>query len=298
MVDYYTAEQVARVLTMEDLIPAMEDALIAYSSGSVIQPVRSMLPVEPAKGFFAIMPAVAADAMGTKLVTFYPENAGTGVETHQAIIALFDPADGTPLALMDGALITEMRTAAVSAVATKAMAAEDARSLAILGSGTQARSHLEALGLIRNFDDIRVWSRTPANAEAFAKEFGARAMSAEEAVRGADVVVTVTSSRTPVLKGEWLKEGAHVNAVGACLPDWRELDDAVMRNVIVADCKKAAARESGDVILSGATIHGELGDILSGKISAEAKRTTVFKSLGLAIEDVASAHLVYNKIAR
>lgn len=296
MVDYYNAQQIAEVLTMADLIPAMEEALIDYSSGRVTQPVRTMLPVEKAQGFFAIMPAITPDAMGTKLVSFYPENAGTGVDTHQGIIALFDPANGTPLALMDGGLITEMRTAAVSAAATRALAAPGARSLAILGSGTQARSHLKALGLVRDFDDVRVWSRTTRNAEAFAEEHGARAMSAEDAVRGADVVVTVTSSKTPVLKGEWLKEGAHVNAVGACLPNWRELDDEVMSNVIIADCRKAAATESGDIILSGATIHGELGEVLSGKVSAEAKRTTVFKSLGLAVEDVASARLVYNKM--
>lgn len=300
MVDYYDGEQVRQALRMEELIPAMEEALIAFSAGEVTQPVRNMLSVERAKGFFAIMPAVAADAMGTKLVTFYPGNAGTGVDTHQAIIALFEPVTGTPLALMDGALITEMRTAAVSAAATKAMAAPDAKILAILGSGIQARSHLEALSLVRDFEEIRVWSRTPESAKAFAAEVGAHAhiriMSAEDAVRGADVVVTVTSSKTPVLKGAWLKEGAHVNAVGACLPDWRELDDAVMRNIIVADSRDAAIKESGDIILSGATLHGELGDVLAGKVSPEIERITVFKSLGLAIEDVASARLVYDRM--
>lgn len=298
MVDFYNGEQVRQVLRMDELILAMEEALIAFSAGDVVQPVRNMLPVERAKGFFAIMPAVSADAMGTKLVTFYPENAGTDHDTHQAVIALFDPVTGAPLALMDGSLITEMRTAAVSAAATKAMAAPDAKVLAILGSGTQARSHFEALSLVRDFKEVRIWSRTTEHAEAFAAEIGATAMSTEEAVRGADVVVTATSSKTPVLKGAWLKDGAHVNAVGACLPDWRELDDAVMSNVIVADSREAALRESGDVILSGATIHGELGEVLSGKISPELERTTVFKSLGLAIEDVASARLVYDSVRR
>lgn len=296
MVDWYNADQVRQVLKMEDLIPAMEVALIAFSAGEVTQPVRTMLSADDAKGFFGIMPAVTKDAMGTKLVTFYPENAGTGIETHQAVIALFDPATGTPLALMDGGLITEMRTAAVSAAATKAMASPDAKVLAILGSGVQARSHLEALSLVRNFDDVRIWSRTPENARAFAASVGAREMGAEEAVRGADVVVTVTSSQTPVLKGEWLKEGAHVNAVGACAPGWRELDDVVMSNVIVADSTEAALKESGDIILSGASLHGELGNILAGNLSPEVRRTTVFKSLGLAVEDVASARLVYERI--
>jgi thiomorpholine-carboxylate dehydrogenase len=296
MVDYYTEDQIAEVLTMKDLFPAMEKALIAFSAGEVVQPVRAMLPVRNTGGIFANMPAVTADAMGTKMVTFYPENAGTGIDTHQAVIALFDPATGSPLALMDGGLITEMRTAAVSAVATNLMAAPEARSLAILGSGVQARSHLAALNEVRIFDDVRIWSRTPEHAKAFAQETGARAMSAEDAVRGADVVVTVTSSKTPVLKGDWLKDGAHVNAVGACAPNWRELDDDVMKNVIVADSIDAARQESGDIILSGAAIHGELGAMLAGKIPAEVGSITIFKSLGLAVEDVAAAWLVHERM--
>ena len=296
MVEWIDREQVARVLKMEDLIPAMEEALMDYSSGQILQPVRTMMPIKEANGFFGSMPAATPDAMGTKLVSFYPENAGTGIETHQAIIALFDPATGTPLAIMDGGLITEMRTAAVSAVATKHMAPEDAKTLAILGSGAQARSHLEALNHVRDFKDVRCWSRTAANAEVFAEETGATAMSAEDAVRDADVVVTVTSSKTPVLEGKWLKPGAHVNAIGACVPDWRELDDDVMKQVIIADCRKAAVKESGDIILSGATIHGELGEVASGKCSSEQDRITIFKSLGLAAEDMASARLVYDKI--
>lgn len=296
MVDFYSEAQVAEVLTMKDLIPAMKQALIAFSAGEVVQPVRAMLPVKGTGGIFANMPAVTANAMGSKMVTFYPGNAGTGIETHQAVIALFDPATGSPLALMDGALITEMRTAAVSAVATNLMAAPKARSLAILGSGVQARSHLEALGQVRDLDDVRIWSRTPEHSKAFADETGAKAMSAEDAVRGADVVVTVTSSRTPVLEGAWLKDGAHVNAVGACARNWRELDDEVMKNVIVADSIDAAKKESGDIILSGAAIHGELGAMLAGKIPAEADRITVFKSLGLAVEDVAAAWLVHERM--
>src|SRR6185295_6183776 len=181
-----------------------------------------------------------------------------GVPTHMATIFLADPQTGAPLAIMDGRLITEMRTAAVSAVATKLLSAEDASVLAILGSGVQARSHNEALGLVRHFQEVRVWSQTTEHAERFAAEIGGNVMSAEEAVRDADVVVTATSSREPVLKGSWLKPGAHVNAVGACRPDWRELDDAAMRNVIFVDSREAAMKESGDVILSKATIHGEL----------------------------------------
>jgi thiomorpholine-carboxylate dehydrogenase len=293
---YLAEHQVRQHLNMADLIPAMEQALIEFSAGRVTQPVRSVIAVDPPGGFFGMMPALAADGLGIKLVTFYPPNAGRGIPTHMAIILLFDRETGTPLAVMDGRLITEMRTAAVSAAATKLLSSPDARVLALLGSGVQARSHAEALRLVRPFDDVRVWSRTPENAERLAKEIGGRPMSAEQAVRGADVVVTITSSQTSVLKGEWLKPGCHVNAVGACRPDWRELDDATMRNVVFVDSREAAKQESGDIILSGATIHGELGEALSGKVDLRPDQTTVFKSLGMAIEDLAAALLVYQRI--
>jgi thiomorpholine-carboxylate dehydrogenase len=214
-----------------------------------------------------------------------------------ALIILNDRETGAPLAVMDGRLITEMRTAAVSAAATKLLAPKDAKVLAILGSGVQARSHFESLRLVRNFEEIRVWSQTKANAEAFAKEIGAKVTSAEAAVRGADVVVTVTSSKIPVLKGAWLKRGCHVNAVGACRPDWRELDDDAMRNVLFVDSREAAMKESGDVILSGAKIYAELGEALAGKIPSRANEITIFKSLGMAVEDIASALLVYKAAA-
>jgi thiomorpholine-carboxylate dehydrogenase len=186
-----------------------------------------------------------------------------------------------------------MRTAAVSAAATKLLASPDAKVLAILGSGVQARSHVEALLLVRQFEVIRVWSPTAEHAKQFANEVGATAMSAEEAVRSADVIVTVTSSKTPVLKGDWLKPGCHVNAIGACRPDWRELDDEAMQNVVFVDSREGAVRESGDVILSGAKIYAELGEALAGKVPARANETTVFKSLGMAVEDIAAALLVY-----
>src|SRR5205814_962257 len=213
--------------------------------------------------------------LGQKIVTFYPPNAEKGIATHMALIVLNDPQTGAPLAVMDGRLITEMRTAAVSAAATKHLAPKDAKVLAILGSGVQARSHLEALGLVRNFKEIRVWSQTKANAEEFANEIGGKVTSAEDAVRGADVVVTVTSSKTPVLKGAWLKPGSHVNAVGACRPDWRELDDDAMRNIVFVDSREGALKESGDVILSGAKIYAELGEVLAGKVPARANETTI-----------------------
>src|SRR5213595_441628 len=218
-------EQVRQHLRMAELIPAMEKALIDFSAGKVTQPVRSVIKVDPPGGFFVMMPALTPEGLGLKIVTFYPKNVERGLPTHMATISLVDPETGTPLAVMDGRLITEMRTAAVSAAATKLLASSSAKVLAILGSGVQARSHVEALRLVMSCEEIRVWSRTRKHAERFAQEVGATATSAEETVRGADVIVTVTSSTTPVLKGAWLKLGCHVNAVGACRPDWRELDD-------------------------------------------------------------------------
>ena len=286
-------EQVRKHLRMEELIPAMEKALIDFSAGKVTQPVRSVITVDPPGGFFGMMPARTPDGLGIKLVTFYPKNAERGIPTHMATIFLADPETGAPLAVMDGTLITEMRTAAVSAAATKLLASSDAKILAILGSGVQARSHVEALRLVRRFEEVRVWSPTKAHAEQFAKQIGAKAMSAEDVVRGADVVVTATSSKTPVLCGTWLKAGCHVNAVGACRPDWRELDDEAMANVVFVDSREAAVKESGDVILSGTEIYAELGEALARKVPARANETTIFKSLGMAVEDIAAAMLVY-----
>ena len=285
---------VEELLRMEEVIPAMERALSDFSSGKVVQPVRTMLPVEEHQGFLGLMPAYTGAALGTKLVAFYPHN--TGVPTHHATILLFKPETGEPLVTMDGRLITEVRTAAVSAVATQNLASPDASVLAIIGSGVQAHSHLEALRLVRNFREVRVWS--PRRAAAFAKEHGVRAAtSAEEAVRGADVVVTATTSPTPVLSGGWLSQGAHINAVGAPRPDWRELDDEVLeRSRVYVDSREAALKESGDVI-AAAEIFAEIGEVVSGVKPGRrsAEEITLFKSLGLAVEDVATAELVYHK---
>src|SRR5580765_3620182 len=198
---------VAQRLHYQELIPAVAQALAALSAGKVVQPVRTVLPVAPHHGFFAVMPAYAG-ALGAKLVTFYPKNVG--VHTHHAVIVMFKAETGEPLALMDGRLITEMRTAAASAVATQQLAREDASVLGILGSGVQAKSHLAALRHVRSFKEVRVWS--PRNAPAFAKQHGVKAVaSAQEAVRGADVVVVGANATTPVLQGRWLSPGAHVN---------------------------------------------------------------------------------------
>jgi thiomorpholine-carboxylate dehydrogenase len=293
---FLNEQQVRQHLRMADLIPVMEKALIDFSEGKVTQPVRSVINVDPPGGFLGLMSALTPEGLGLKAVTFYPSNAEDGIPTHMATIFLIDPQTGTPLAIMDGRLITEMRTAAVSAAATKLLAAPDSKILAILGSGVQARSHMEALRLVRQFKEVRVWSPTKEHAKQFAEEIGATAVSAEEAVRGADVVVTVTNSKTPVLKGSWLKSGCHVNAIGACRPDWRELDDEAMANIVFVDSREGAMKESGDVILSEARIYAELGEALAGKIPERSNETTIFKSLGMAVEDIAAAMLVYRAV--
>ena len=295
MLPFLTEDQVRAVLHMEDLIPAMERALAELAAGRVLQPPRQMLAVERHGGYFGVMPAAGSVGVGAKLVTMYPGNAAHHLPTHAAVIVLFRPETGEPLAIMDGRLITEMRTAAVSAVATKAMAAEGAKVLAILGSGVQARSHVEALRLVCDFQEIRVWSRTPEHAARFAAEIGARAMAAEDAVRDADVIVAATSAQEPVLKGSWLKPGAHVNSVGWPGPQGRELDDDVMRNLLVVDTRATVLKEAGDVLLSGAEIYAELGEVLAGAKPVPRGVTTVFKSVGMAVEDIVAAQVVFER---
>jgi ornithine cyclodeaminase/alanine dehydrogenase-like protein (mu-crystallin family) len=287
--EYFDEEKVRRLLQIEDLIRSMRQVLAEFSAGKWQQPLRGVLGQHG--GFFGVMPA-SGQSMGIKMVTFYPGNLE--LPTHMAVIALFDPKTGEPLALMDGRYITEMRTAAVSAVATDALANAEARVLALLGAGVQARAHLEVLRHVRQFEEVRVWNHHPEKAEQFAEEHGIKATGIEAAVRDADVVVTATSAREPILKGAWLKPGAHVNAVGASRPDWRELDNEAMRNIVIVDSYEGARNEAGDVILSGATPFAELGEILNGTKRVEPGASTIFKSLGMAVEDVAAARLVYD----
>lgn len=280
-----------RLLTYQELIPAIERALADLSAGRVVQPVRVVVPVADHHGFFGVMPAYAG-SLGAKLVTFYPGNKD--LHTHHALIALFRPETGEPIAVMDGRLITEMRTAAASAVATQHLARADAKVLGILGSGVQAGSHLAAVRQVRTFSEVRVWS--PRNAQGFAARHGVTAArSPEDAVRGADVVVVAVSSRTPVLEGRWLSPGTHVNAIGATRPDWRELDDdLVTRARVFVDSREAAGKESGDVI-AARNVVGEIGEVVLGKKPGRgsAAEITLFKSVGVAVEDVVSAALVY-----
>ena len=303
---YISEDEVRAALTYEALIPTIRQALIDYSAGLVHQPPRAILRAGNAEGanngWFAVMPVIAGDVMGVKTVTFYPGNAELGLPTHMAMIELLRRSTGEPLALMDGRLITEMRTAAVSAVAFATLAplhfAVAPASFGILGSGVQAHAHIQALRLVwpaLRAEDIRIWSRTAAHAERLAAETGARAVAVEEAA-AAEVVLTATSSPGPVLQGRWLAPNALVLAVGATGNTLRELDDEAMRaSFVVAESRASVERESGDVRLSGARVEAEIGEVLAGSASGAVPRNgrIVFKSVGMAIEDLTAARLVW-----
>jgi ornithine cyclodeaminase/alanine dehydrogenase-like protein (mu-crystallin family) len=288
-------EQVRELLSYDELIPAIRQALMDFSAGRVHQPVRTIVPVPTHGGWFGVMPAVYGEVMGAKMVTFYPRNAELQKHTHMAVIQLFRADTGEPLATMDGRLITEMRTAAVSAVAIDHLAHPEARVLGILGSGVQARSHMRALAGIRSFAEVRVWSRSQDHAEKFAGEIGARVTTAEQAVSGADVVLALTSSPEPVLLGRWLSQNAVVCAIGAATPDRRELDSETMRGAVVVESREAALREAGDIVLAHAQVTAEIGELLNGAKMDRGHRPVVFKSVGIAVEDMAAARLVYGK---
>ena len=305
---YISEHEVRVVLSYDTLIPAIQHALVDYSAGRVEQPPRMILRAGNAEGgnngWFALMPAIAGDVMGVKTVTFYPGNAELGLPTHMAIIELLRRSTGEPLAVMDGRLITEMRTAAVSATAFAALAPllfeRSPKTLGILGSGVQAHAHIDALRRVwPELKEIRIWSRTAAHAERLAAEAGAFPATIAEA-SAADVVLTVTSSPTPILEGRQLKRNALVLAVGATGASLRELDDETMRtSFVVAECRAAAERESGDVRLSGVSVHAEIGQILAGTIAESVPRggRVVFKSVGMAIEDLTAARLVWEGLS-
>jgi len=322
---YIAEDHVRELLTYEALIPAIREALIDYSAGKVDQPPRMILrsnhTAGPENGWFAVMPVVYGDGMGVKTVTFFPGNAALdprlGLHTHMAVIELLSRETGEPLALMDGRLITEMRTAAVSAVALDALARPDVRSLGILGAGVQARSHLKALRMVRpGLTDVRIWSRNRENAERLAcdgsslpasqnrdleRAQNVRATTIEEAA-AAEVVLTATASPVPVLMGRWLKPDALVIAVGAVGANLRELDDeAVLSSFVVAESRHAAEREAGDIVLSGAPVRAEIGEILGRLQSgpggfAPPTGRILFKSVGMAVEDLVSARLVWRAL--
>ncbi len=311
-----TEQQVHSLLPMSDLIAAMESALAKFSSREVLQPVRSVLTVGPTQAYFGLMPAYipAPASLGAKLVTVFGDNHKKNLPSHLATILLLDPETGALLALMDGRYITEARTAAVSAVSTRFLAKADAATLAIVGSGVQARSHLEAYQHVRQLKEVRIWSPRPQSREQFVDDMSPQfpipiiaADSAEAAVRGADMIVLVTSSPTPVIDDRWVADGAHVVCVGACRPTQQEMPPLlVKRSRLYVDSREAALVESGDVVMNIAAglfdashIRGELGELVLGRIEGRTSERdiTVFKSLGMAVEDVVAADLVFRRAA-
>src|SRR5262245_60708076 len=288
--------EVRQLLGLEPLIAAVRQALIDLSARRVLQPLRSVMEIPPDRGVLFLKPALARGVLATKLITQIPGNAGLGLPTMQATIVLMDAATGCTLAVMDATWLTALRTAAASAVAVDCLTSRSPKVVAVLGSGVLARTHAAALRAVRPVSELRVWSRNPRNVARCAAEIeGLPSNTAEEAVRGADIVCTVTTAREPVLKGAWLKRGALVAAVGAPRPAWRELDDEAMANVVIADSYEAAAQESGDVILSGAKVSAEIGEILAGTRPRPASGTTVvFKALGQAVTDAVAARIVYD----
>jgi alanine dehydrogenase len=306
---WLSESDVRAVLSPAELIDAMEAALAALSTGRVVQPVRTAFEIGD-RTFFALMPAFDRERaiLGAKLVSVVPANFDKGLPTHLAAISLFDTVTGELTAVMDGRYITEVRTAAASAVSVRHLARADASVLAILGSGVQARSHLEALPLVRAFTEIRAWSPTPGHLQRFVAD--ARipvraARTAEEAVSGADVVVLATNSVTPAIDNRWVGPGAHVIAIGACRPTQQEVDPAlVARARLVVDSRAAALQESGDIVqpirqglFTADHVCAELGEIVSGRRPgrSDAAEVTLFKSLGQAIEDLVAADLAWRR---
>jgi ornithine cyclodeaminase/alanine dehydrogenase-like protein (mu-crystallin family) len=309
-----TEDHVKSLLPMSDLITAMESAVARFSAGEVLQPVRTVLMVGPQRGYFGLMPAYIGQppSLGAKLVTVFNENHARGLPSHLATIVLLDPDTGSLVALMDGRYITEARTAAVSAVSARHLARPDATTLAILGSGVQARSHLEAYSEVRSLRDVRVWSPNAKGRNRFVDEMAAHVSArlratdtAEAAVRDADLIVLVTSSPTPVIEDAWVAPGAHVVCVGACRPDQREMaPELTARGRLFVDSRAAALVESGDVVIGMNEnrfgpdhIAGELGELVLGRVQGRTDESeiTIFKSLGMAVEDVATADVVFRR---
>jgi alanine dehydrogenase len=306
--------EISQLLTMQECMEVMRRAFLALAAGQTLLPLRQIVWLPGGESVLAVMPSYSShiQSMGAKVISVFPSNLGTEFDSHQGLVLLFEVQNGCLRAVMDASEITAIRTAAVSGVATRALSRQDAKDLAILGSGVQARTHLEAMLLARNIKRVRVWSRNFAHAQRFADRQSKRrnkmieAMEhAEDAVLDADIICTVTSSRTPVLLGEWIKPGAHINAVGTFGPTSREIDTTtVVRAMLFTDRRESAMKEAGDFLIpiqegkiTADSISGELGEVLTGSVAGRSSddEITLFKSLGLAIEDLASAHYLYEK---
>jgi len=305
--------EVEQLLTMSECIEVMEQALMSLARGEVHNPLRSVIRAPGASGFLGLMPAYRGGDVpryGLKEVCVFPGNPARGLDTHLGAVLLHDGETGELMAVMNASAITAIRTAAVSAVATKLLALPDACTLAVIGAGVQARTHIEAIMRVRDICDIRIFSRTRAKAEKLAAENPEAEVldSAEDAVREADIIVTATSSREPIIKREWIAIGAHINAVGSSIAAARELDsDTVAASTLFVDRRESTMNESGDYLsalregaITDGHIRAELGEILLGRAEGRTSRTeiTLFKSLGLAVEDLAAAQFLYEKASR
>lgn len=307
---------VETLLPMATCVELMAETLAELARGEALQPLRSALWLPDRRGLLGTMPSTipargaAPGVMALKALTVFPRNWERGEETHLGFVLLFEADAGRPLAILDAASITAIRTAAVSAVATRALARERAGDLALLGTGTQAASHLEAMRAVRPISRVRVWSRTPENARRFAARESERwglaveaVATPEAAVEGAEIVCTVSAAREPLVAGRWLAPGCHVNAVGACTPNARELDsEAIRRSRVFVDRRESAWNEAGDLLIplrqgevDESCVAGELGEVLLGTIDGRRNEgeITLFKSLGLGVEDAAAARHVY-----
>jgi alanine dehydrogenase len=304
--------EVPGLLPMAECIDVMADALSALAREDAVLPLRSMVWMPDRSGLLGLMPAYlgAPKSLGLKVISYLPANHGTERDSHQGAVLLFDTEKGSLLAVIDASSITKIRTAAVSGLATRVLAREDAGDLAILGSGVQAESHLDAMRAVRKLRRVRVWSIHLEAARAFAERMSGLAgvsiepvASAKDAVAGADILCTTTASAIPILEGAWIAGGCHINAVGACFAANRELDTAaVVRSRVIVDRRESAMAEAGDLLIpikegaiDASHILGELGDVLLKRIPGRrsTSEVTLFKSLGIAIEDLAAAHFIH-----
>ena len=306
--------EISELLSMDECIQLMTDAFKALSREEVVMPLRSVMWLPDKTGLLGMMPACVQNngTMGLKVVSVFPGNRGTEYESHMGAVMLFETEHGRLLAVMDGSEITAIRTAAASGVATRLLAGKDAGDLAILGSGTQARMHLEAMLLVRPIRRVRVWSLPLEDAREFAElESDRHGIEVEcmgtalEAVEGADIICTTTSAREPVLLSTMVSPGAHINAVGSCTPQAREVDtETVLRSRLFVDCRESTLQEAGDFlipknegVIGEDHILGEIGEILLGRVKGRRSgdEITLFESLGLAVEDLVSARYVYDR---
>jgi len=313
---FINKEKVSSLLSMEECIPVMEQTFRSLAGGNCVQPLRPLMWLPDRRGLLGMMPGYAGDidVMGIKVISVFPKNKEFGYSSHQGVVLLFETKNGRPLCMADADEITAIRTPAASAVATNLLARKDAETLSVIGSGIQAARHIEAMLLVRKIKKITVWSRNESHAKQLAEKVAVKnkieitiARDPETAIRNMDIICTVTGSVEPIVKGEWISKGAHINAVGSCMPGARELDTAtVLNSRLFTDCYESVFNEAGDFIIpknEGAIddshVKGEIGEILLGKKDGRTSvdDITVFKSLGLAVEDIFAVDHIYRKMS-